>query len=333
MFTSATARKRNQAWAIVLAAGEGSRLSTLTADAAGVPVPKQFCSLWGGHSLLHDALQRAKQVVQRGRICAVVAAQHRQWWETPLWSLPGSNRIVQHQNRGAGTGLLLGLLHVASRDPGATVVVLPSDHYVRDEPALADVIGRALAFARRSDEHAILVGQRPEDACPELGYIVPASAPETGLSEVLEFVEKPSPVRACELVARGALWNSFIVVASAAALLRLYRRQYAHVLGTLQQSVANDCDSPETGEVTAGFYRDLPTIDFSRDILRGQEASLRVLGAPPCGWADLGSPRLLGRVVRGARPLRTSGRGPWDLSTPVLAERYSQGVAGDAVAH
>ena len=116
-------------------------------------------------------------------------------------------------------------------------------------------------------------------------------------------------------------------------MLRLYRRQYAHVLGTLQQSVANDSDSPETGEVTAGFYRDLPTIDFSRDVLRGQETSLRVLGAPPCGWADLGSPRLLGRVVRGARPARATSRGPWDLSTPVLAERYEQHVAGNTAHH
>lgn len=333
MFETAAVRKRNQSWAIVLAAGEGRRLSALTESAGGVPVPKQFCSLWGGHSLLHDALQRARQVVQRGRICAVVAAQHRQWWETPLWSLPGNNRIVQHENRGTGTGLLLGLLHVVSRDPGAVVVVLPSDHYVSDEPILADVVGRALVIARRSDEHAVLIGLRPEDACTELGYIVPAASPDSGLSEVVEFVEKPSAVRACELVARGALWNSFIVVASAAALLRLYRRQYARVVGTLQQAVANDCESAMAGEVTAAFYRDLPPIDFSSDILRGQEAQLRVLGAPPCGWADLGSPRMLGRVMRGGRQARAVSRGPWDLSTPVLAERYAQHVAGDHAPH
>lgn len=250
-----------------------------------------------------------------------------------MWSLPGNNRIVQHENRGTGIGLLLGLLHVVSRDPGAVVVVLPSDHYVRDEPVLADTIARALVLARRSDEYVVLVGQRPEDACTELGYIMPAAAPDAGLCDVIEFVEKPSPVRACELVARGALWNSFIVVASAEALLRLYRRRYAAIVGTLQQAVANDCESAMTGEMAAGFYRDLAPVDFSRDILCGQEPRLRVLGAPPCGWADLGSPRQLARVMRGARPARVASRGPWDLSTPVLAERYAQHVAGDAALH
>ena len=42
-------------WAVVLAAGDGKRLSALTADSEGTPVPKQFCSLNGGESLLQEA--------------------------------------------------------------------------------------------------------------------------------------------------------------------------------------------------------------------------------------------------------------------------------------
>lgn len=41
-----------QTWAVVLAAGDGSRLARLTTDAAGNSVPKQFCSLDGRASLL-----------------------------------------------------------------------------------------------------------------------------------------------------------------------------------------------------------------------------------------------------------------------------------------
>src|SRR3546814_6107662 len=46
----------------LLAAGEGSRLQALTTTASGVAVPKQFCSLGGGASLLHDALMRARVI-------------------------------------------------------------------------------------------------------------------------------------------------------------------------------------------------------------------------------------------------------------------------------
>jgi hypothetical protein len=45
-------------WAIVLAAGEGSRLRLLTTDDRGVVTPKQFCSLRGGASLLERTLAR-----------------------------------------------------------------------------------------------------------------------------------------------------------------------------------------------------------------------------------------------------------------------------------
>jgi len=46
-------------WALVLAAGDGSRLRSLTTDASGTAIPKQFCSLHGGNSLLLDTLRRA----------------------------------------------------------------------------------------------------------------------------------------------------------------------------------------------------------------------------------------------------------------------------------
>ena len=51
-------------WALVLAAGEGSRLRALTTT-NGVAVPKQFCSLQGGPSLLQEALHRAEAVAPR----------------------------------------------------------------------------------------------------------------------------------------------------------------------------------------------------------------------------------------------------------------------------
>jgi mannose-1-phosphate guanylyltransferase len=136
----------NHTWALVLAAGEGSRLRTLTTTHNGVAVPKQFCSLLGGPSLLQEALQRAETIAPRSRICTIVAAQHRRWWEGPLGSLPPRNVIVQPQNRGTAAGLLLPMLHIAARDPRARVVVLPSDHHVRDELILGRSLRQAVAM-------------------------------------------------------------------------------------------------------------------------------------------------------------------------------------------
>ena len=115
-------------WALILAAGQGTRLSSLTTTKEGFAVPKQFCSLCGGASLLEETLSRAETVATRSHIVTVVAAEHRRWWEPTLWTLPGENIVVQPQNKGTATGLLLPLLHILRRDPNATVAVLPSDH-------------------------------------------------------------------------------------------------------------------------------------------------------------------------------------------------------------
>jgi mannose-1-phosphate guanylyltransferase len=132
-------------WAVVLAAGEGARLSSLTADRSGIAVPKQYCSLLGGATLLEDALHRAAQVVPAERVTAIVAESHRRWW-TGLCASMGDRLIVQPANRGTGHGILLALLHVLERDPEARILFLPSDHYVRDEQALADAMSGAIAM-------------------------------------------------------------------------------------------------------------------------------------------------------------------------------------------
>ena len=160
-------------WALVLAAGEGSRLRSLTRNEQGVVLPKQFCSLQGGPCLLQEALQRAASVAPLQRICSVVAEQHRQWW-TPLLSyLPEQNVISQPQNKGTAYGILLPLLRILERDPDATVVLLPADHYLRDEEVMARSLRRAADLAQADRGSIYLLGVEPDEPDTELGYIVP----------------------------------------------------------------------------------------------------------------------------------------------------------------
>lgn len=124
-------------WVIVLVAGDGTRLSTLTTDERGEVVPKQFCSLNGGPTLLQQALQRARHIVPRAQVCVIVARKHELHWHRLLRSFPATNVIVQPSNRGTATGVLLGLLSILERAPLARILFLPADHYVRDEELLA----------------------------------------------------------------------------------------------------------------------------------------------------------------------------------------------------
>jgi mannose-1-phosphate guanylyltransferase len=288
----------NKAWAIVLAGGEGSRLHGLTTDASGVTVPKQFCSLTGGQSLLVETLQRAASVVEPDQICVVVAAQHRRWWEPMLCEMPKSNIILQPSNRGTGNGVLLPLLHILARDPSARIVLLPSDHYVRDEPALASTLRLAAGALEDQPNQVLLLGMHPDDADPDLGYIVPGHKIGPNTSTVDRFVEKPSGAAARQLLDQGALWNALIIATRAHALLGLFMTRLPDVVANMHSAVAEDLRSSPNALATTIIYRDLPKIDFSSQILQGAETKLLLIEANRCGWSDLGTPKRLGETLR-----------------------------------
>jgi mannose-1-phosphate guanylyltransferase len=281
-------------WAVVLAAGDGTRLSSLTTDSDGNPVPKQFCSLNGGGSLLHEALQRANKIVPRERVCAIVADQHRPYWRLDLWSLPVANVIVQPGNRGTAHGVLLAVLRILDRDPLAQIVFLPADHYVADEQALAASLRDAANLLTRNPQGLALVGIEPDEPDPELGYIVPGRMLGDGAYAVQHFVEKPHPKLACELLASGALWNSFIFAANGASLLGMLRERIPSSVEEMATALARD----DRTHALAELYERLEAVDFSRAIMQGAERSLRVIAAPQCGWTDLGTPKRVADTLR-----------------------------------
>jgi mannose-1-phosphate guanylyltransferase len=308
-------KHRLDTWALVLAAGEGSRLHSLTRDERGVAVPKQFCSLQGGPCLLQEALHRAASVAALPQICSVVAEQHRQWWAPLLSYLPEQNVISQPQNRGTAFGILLPLLRILERDPDATVVLLPADHYLSDEKIMAASLRRAAALARSDRGSIYLLGVEPDEPDSELGYILPASRGRDGAARVLRFVEKPNAVRARMLLEEGALWNVFIMAASVRTLLSLFDSRFEATIAAMRGFEGGDLDS---------IYQNLRTVDFSKDVLQGRESMLKVLTVPHCGWTDLGTPERVGRILEGLQDPATPPYFPAHVS---LADQFMRSAS------
>lgn len=291
---------QKQRWAVVLAAGSGTRLQAMTALGNGQNVPKQYCSLYGGPSLLHLALARAFTVVPLDRVLCIVAEEHEQWWRRELGELPAANVIVQPMNRGTAVGTLLPTLAALSRDSSARITFLPADHYVAGEQILTSGIATAYQLLESDERRVILFGLKPEEADPELGYIRSVPFGAASAYQVLQFVEKPSMPRARSLIRDGALWNSFVFTAEANALMALLRRRIPEQVRALEAELPEVLADP--GRL-ARVYRDLPAADLSGDVFSGAEGDLAVLGIASCGWTDLGTPD------RVARCLETSAGG------------------------
>jgi mannose-1-phosphate guanylyltransferase len=283
-------------WSIILAGGEGTRLHELTTGDGDRPIPKQYCNIRGGPSLIRRALERARTVAGLEHTMVVVSDDHREWWSAELGDLPDDNIVVQPCNRGTACGVLLPLIQILGRDSNATVVVLPSDHVLSNEEPLIQSIRTAVDHARIEPYRLTLLGVEPERPDTSLGWIAPRPGLLEPVQAVSQFVEKPSQEEAEELVRDGALWNSFIFAMRAEALFDLFQWTMPWLTRMFDLAIM-DGHGEHPSETVSALYDRLPTVDFSRAVLQEAGAHMRVVAVPPCGWTDVGTPEGIARCT------------------------------------
>ena len=68
---------QRDAWAVILAGGDGTRLQKLTSKIAGDSRPKQFCRIFGNKSLLGHTRERLRPIFRETRtVVYEIAAAH-----------------------------------------------------------------------------------------------------------------------------------------------------------------------------------------------------------------------------------------------------------------
>ena len=203
-------------WAIILAGGEGRRLSSLTQRIAGDARPKQFCLVIGDSSLIEQTLGRVSMSVADERTLVVVLRAHEQYYKPLLGDMRRQNLVIQPENRGTATAILCSLLRLSKLDPcGIRSVVslrslcerrapfhAPSRFGLRRRAAAAgtDSLVRRCRRKRRTAYGWIEPGQR-------------VGTDQEGIFGIRYFWEKPPPELAQRLLDRSCLWNSFVMVA------------------------------------------------------------------------------------------------------------------------
>jgi mannose-1-phosphate guanylyltransferase len=280
-------------WTVVLAGGDGVRLRQLTRALHGEECPKQFAMIHGGRSLLQSTLARARNWSAPERTVVVVAEERESMARAQLRGRGPVELVAQPHNRGTGPGLMLPLAHVLARDPDAHVVVLPSDHYVRREAPFAQSIRHAVAASR---EQVALVGAVPDHAETQYGWISPAGRRGAERGLVARFCEKPGAALAEQLLAEGALWNTFIMAGSARRFASL-ASEHLPEQWALFDEYARVIGKENASSVLRALYDRMPVADFSKDLLQ-KAHPLHLVPLLECGWSDWGTPE---RVLESLR--------------------------------
>ena len=274
---------------VILCGGSGTRLWPLSRKS----YPKQFVPLLGDTTLYQACAQRlapgaseiplAKPVIVTNADFRFVVTEQLQ----QIGLDPGPV-LIESAGRNTAPAVLAAALHLQASDPGAVMLVAPSDHVVPDPAAFRAAVARGLDRVAAGD--LVTFGITPDRPETGYGYLQLSARPDgSGAAVPLTgFVEKPDAATAEQMVADGSyLWNSGIFLFAVRDIIAAFETHAPDLMAPVQAAV-------DAAEADLGFLRLAPeawaqVADISIDYAVMERADN--LSAVPYsdGWSDLGS--------------------------------------------
>jgi mannose-1-phosphate guanylyltransferase len=267
---------------VIMAGGSGTRFWPLSRKAR----PKQFLPLASKAPLIADTVGRLKGLASVKDTLVVCGPLHAKAAAKLVKGLPKKNLLVEPVARNTAPAIALAALHVAARDPGGILVVLPSDHHVADPAGFRRTLQEAARIAQEG--HLVTLGIQPHHPETGYGYIQVGEPLGTGAARrVKAFREKPDLATAQGYLASGDyLWNGGIFVFRADAILAALAQHMPEMqkgLAALRKSVGKRTYAA----VLKRVFPKLPSQSIDYGVM--EKASNIAVLPGDFGWSDVGS--------------------------------------------
>ena len=268
--------------AVLMAGGAGTRFWPLSTP----DLPKQFITALTDKPLYVQAAERARALAAWDRVLVMTHAGFVDLVRQQSPEIPPANVILEPLRRNTAAAVILAAVITGHRWPGATMIVMPSDHMIADTEAFRRTAECAAARAREGGLGTI--GIPPTFPATGFGYLRLGKRPD-GLQAVRveQFVEKPDLARAEQYVASGEfLWNSGIFVWKAEVLLKAAAQHLPQVYEPLA-SLRDAVDTPAFAARAVEVFRNIESVSVDYGIMEKAEDVWAVPAA--FSWNDVGS--------------------------------------------
>lgn len=266
---------------VILSGGSGTRLWPLSRPEK----PKQLLPLTGAETMLQLTVRRA---ADRSRFTApviVAGAAHEAEIGAQLTAAGAGDATLILEPAGRNTAPAIALAALVA-DPGALLLVMPSDHLIPDLAAFHAAIDAGTPLAR--DGWLVTFGMAPTAPETGFGYIERGEALGPGIERAARFVEKPDRATAEGYLRTGRfLWNGGIFLFAVASILDALATHAPAVLDSARRAVASASGGGRSVRPDAAAFAASPSVSIDLAVM---ERSGRVAVVPSAlGWSDVGS--------------------------------------------
>ena len=271
-----------------MAGGSGTRFWPMSR----VAKPKQFLDILDmGKTFLRMTFNRFTTVIPPENVLIVSTEQYRDLIKDQLPQIPDENILLEPLKRNTAPCIAYAIYKLRKKNPDASVVITPADHYITGEANFTSSIARALDYVAHNDQ-ILTIGIEPTRPDTNYGYIQMNRRSHRKVEghpiyAVKTFTEKPDVETAKVFCSTGEfLGNSGMFISNIRSLIAEFESCLPEVASLF---AAGDAlwYTPTEQDFVLGAYRGSPNISIDYGVMEKTRKAW-VLPAD-FGWSDLGT--------------------------------------------
>ena len=273
---------------IIMCGGSGSRLWPLSRQS----FPKQFLELSENKkSLLQNTVERIIKLENSINPILICNEEHRFIAAEQMREIKvkPSSIILEPIGRNTGPAIALAAIKALKISKNPTLIVLSSDHEIKDQKNFLKVLESGINFALK--DKIVTFGVLPSK--PETGYgyikaLNPFNSNEIKGEMIEKFVEKPDIKTANEFIKdKSFTWNSGIFMFQAKTVIDEMINFCPEILDLCTKSLNNSENDLDFQRIDKDYFSKCPDISFDISIMEKTQKGIVIpLNAE---WNDVGS--------------------------------------------
>ena len=280
--------KKEKVLPVILCGGSGSRLWPLSRKS----LPKQYLKInsKSEFSFLQTTLNRIKDLDKEKEPIIICNEEHRFITAEQIRKIKIKPNaiLLEPYSRNTGPAVAIAALYSLSLGDDPVLLILPSDHLIKDQEKFIKSIRNACEYA--TEGKIISFGIKPKYPATGYGYIqseIPLIENKKSPALIKKFIEKPN-ISIAEKLYKDAhfSWNSGIFMTKASTIIKELEKYCPEVIIQCKESLKEKIQDLDFLRLGKGSYEICQNISLDKAVM--EKTDLGYVFPLEAKWSDIG---------------------------------------------